>query len=468
MRETLFIFLPTDFAQPSAESPVCQTLLQDSNGKFGPSQTSNLASLAQSTEVDTRRARIVVVLPSSAASLINAKVPKQMLRGSSSRWQKALPFSLEDQLADDVDKLHFAMPPKGAIDTNFNDLQASVPVAALRRHDLDALTAMLTDAGLHSEHWTLDTLLIPLPASGDGIGVIIDDNIALVRSGPMSGFSCPASMLPVFAQRLAKEQATAANLQADSSEDNSKESVEENPSAPPARPANSSLHIQCHALGLSVEETEALKESLIKDGHKVVIHNGRSDQLHGLLAQQFNIREANLRQGEYSEQQAVNQYLRPWKWVAAAAAVMLCVEVISGTWQIRRNNAVADNARQQTTVAFREALPDVQRIQNPRVQMKQAIDSARGSNQGADFLSILAAVSPEISAIDAIEITTLGFRNETLELRLSANTVTTVDKLKDRLGSLPDLSYKVISVNAGSDKVDFRINVSALPEVAGL
>jgi hypothetical protein len=100
--------------------------------------------------------------------------------------------------------------------------------------------------------------------------------------------------------------------------------------------------------------------------------------------------------------------------------------------------------------------------------MKQAIEAARGANQGADFLSILAAVSPEISAIEAIEITTIGFRNETLELRLAANTVTTVDKLKDRLETLKNLSYKVISVNAGSDKVDFRINISALPEVAGL
>jgi general secretion pathway protein L len=460
VRETLFIFLPNDFAQQSADALVCKTLVQDSKGNFAKPESLALKSVAESAAVDTRRARVVVVLPSSAASLITAEVPKQMLRGGASRWQRALPFSLEDQLADDVDKLHFAMPPKSAIDTEFSEGKASVPVATVRHSDLDSLNGLLEDSGLSTEHWTLDTLLVPLPASGKGIGVIVCDDIAMVRNGLMSGFTCPASMLPMFAKRLANE----ANSRAPRSDIDS----DEQESKPIVSDETGSLHIRCHALGLSHEQTEELRESLIADDHKVVIHSGSADQLEGLLAQQFNIRDVNLRQGEYAEQQALNQYLRPWKWVAAAAALMLCVELTSGTWQITRNNAVADNARQQTALVFREALPDIRRIQNPRVQMKQEIEKARGGDRGADFLSILAAVSPEISAIEAIQITTIGFRNKTLELRLAANTVTTVDQLKDRLSTLQGLSYEVISVNAGSDKVDFRINVSALPAVAGL
>lgn len=463
MRETLFIFLPDDFAQQSAEALVCKTLVQDSKGNFAKPESLALKAISESAVVDTRRARLVAVLPSSAASLINAEVPKQMLRGSSSRWQRALPFSLEDQLADDVDKLHFAMPPKSAIDPDFSEEKASVPVATVRHRDLDSLKTLLADSNLSAEHWTLDTLLVPLPASGKGIGVIVCDDMAMVRNGPMSGFTCPASMLPMFAKRLAKE-ANALGPRSDVDSDSDKQ--QDKPVAAPSdTPA---LHIQCHALGLSHEQTEALRESLIADDHKVVIHSGSADQLEGLLAQQFNIRDVNLRQGEYAEQQALNQYLRPWKWVAAAAVLMLCVEITSGKWQISRNNAVAENARQQTAVAFREALPEIRRLQNPRVQMKQAIDTARGGDRGTDFLSILAAVSPEISAIEAIQITTIGFRNDTLELRLATNTVTIVDQLKDRLATLENLSYKVISVNAGSDKVDFRINISALPAVAGL
>ncbi|MFT7126656.1 MAG: general secretion pathway protein L [Pseudoalteromonas tetraodonis] len=463
MRETLFIFLPSDFTEQTADSLSCQTLVQDSNGNFAKAKRLALNAIAESAVVDTRRARLVVVLPSGTASLISAQVPKQMLRGSASRWQRAIPFSLEDQLADEVDKLHFAMPPKSAIDTNFSESKASVPVATIRHRDLETLQTLLTESGLSAEHWTLDTLLVPLPASGKGIGVIVCNGLAMVRTGPMAGFTCPASMLPMFAQRLAREATSLgprSDVDAEDDSDNETKQV--------VHQKAGSLNIQCHTLGLSHEQTDALRESLIKDEHTVVIHTGRADQLEALLAKQFNLRDVNLRQGEYAEQRALNQYLRPWKWVAGVAVLMLCVEVTSGTWQISRNNAVAENARQQTAVAFREALPDVRRIQNPRVQMKQAIEAARGANQGADFLSILAAVSPEISAIEAIEITTIGFRNETLELRLAANTVTTVDKLKDRLETLKNLSYKVISVNAGSDKVDFRINISALPEVAGL
>jgi general secretion pathway protein L len=463
VRETLFIFLPSDFTEQTAGSLICQTLVQDSSGNFAKAKSLALDVIAESGTVDTRRARLVAVLPSSAASLISAQVPKQMLRGSASRWQRALPFSLEDQLADEVDKLHFAMPPKSAIDTNFSESQASVPVATIRHRDLETLQTLLSESGLSAEHWTLDTLLVPLPASGKGIGVIVCNGTAMVRTGPMAGFTCPASMLPMFAQRLAREVSSLGPRSDVDAEDDSDGEAKQ-----VVNQKAGSLHIQCHALGLSHEQTEELRESLTKDQHTVVINSGSADQLEALLAQHFNLRDINLRQGEYAEQQALNQYLRPWKWVAAAAGVMLCVEVTSGTWQISRNNAVAENARQQTAVAFREALPDVRRIQNPRVQMKQAIEAARGTNQGADFLSILAAVSPEISAIEAIEITTIGFRNDTLELRLAANTVTTVDKLKDRLETLKDLSYKVISVNAGSDKVDFRINISALPAVAGL
>lgn len=463
MRETLFIFLPNDFAQQSADSIVCETLVQDSKGSFGKPESLALKSIAEAAATDVRRARVVAVLPSSAASLIDARVPKQMLRGSASRWQKALPFSLEDQLADDVDKLHFAMPPKNAINNDFSDSEASVPVATIRRRDLDQLNELLTEAELKAEHWTLDTLLVPMPASGDGIGVIICNDNAIVRTGPMSGFSCPASMLPMFVQRLAKE-AAAENQRFDipaDDESSAQDSLAKSNSS-------ASLHIQCYALSLSYDQTEELREALTEDDHKVVLHSGNSEQLYSLLANEFNLRDVNLRQGDYTEQQAVNQYLRPWKWVAAAAVVMLLVEVASGTWQIRRNDALAEDTRAQTAKVFRQALPDVRRIQNPRVQMTQAIEAARGGDRGTDFLTVLAAVSPEIAAIEAIQITTLGFRNETLELRLATNTVTTVDMLKDRLSKLENLSYKVISVNAGSDKVDFRINISALPSVAGL
>jgi len=62
-------------------------------------------------EVEGRRA--VVILPGDDVLLAEATIPG----GSQSRAQQAVSFVLEDQVADDIDELHFALGAKGKDDT---------------------------------------------------------------------------------------------------------------------------------------------------------------------------------------------------------------------------------------------------------------------------------------------------------------------------------------------------------------
>lgn len=434
VRETVFIHLPANFEQLSTELLECNAVWQNSAGGFSAPRLLKLAEVNAIADIDSKRARIVLILPASSATIFNATIPKQMLRGGAARWQRAVIFSLEDQVAEDLDKLHFAIAPREGIQRNLSENEAMVPVATMRNSSLEALTEHLSQADLNAEFWALDTLLIPMPASGDGMGVLISDNEALVRTNDWAGFKCPLSMLPALVQRHAAETGE-----------------------------NAKLQIQCHCLGLPQEQVDALRETLTDAGHKVIMHNppgNQSSDLVKVLAQQFSVRGFNLRQGQHAAQQAYRHLLKPWRWVAVAAVALLLVEFVSGSWEVRRNNNAVAQIKQQITNVFQSALPEVRRIQNPSVQMRQAIAKLESNASETGFIELLAIIAPAVNALPDVSIETLAFRNNVVELRLKAASVNTVDLFKKRFDPLTTINYEIASVNAVGDNVDIRVTIT--------
>nr|MDQ2696253.1 type II secretion system protein GspL [Pseudomonadota bacterium] len=80
--------------------------------------------------------RPVLTAPAEAVLLTSARLPGRQ-RGT---WLKAVPFALEDNLAEDVEDLHFAVgaPPPGG----------EVPVAVVRHDDLRGWLSACAGAGV--------------------------------------------------------------------------------------------------------------------------------------------------------------------------------------------------------------------------------------------------------------------------------------------------------------------------------
>ena len=105
----------------------------DSNGtRTGAPVTGALADAAG----DIGDRSVIVLVPATTALTTTANIP---IKGGS-RLLAALPFALEEQLADDIDDLHFAAGPRRA--------SGLVPVAVVAHEQMSEWLARLDAAGL--------------------------------------------------------------------------------------------------------------------------------------------------------------------------------------------------------------------------------------------------------------------------------------------------------------------------------
>src|SRR5580704_5375173 len=94
--------------------------------------------------------RICVLAPASDVLLTDAEVPAR----SGQRVQQIVPYALEEQLAEDIDSLQFA------VGRRVGDA-ARIPVAVVSRTLLESWLAQLRAAGLEPECVYADSSLVP-------------------------------------------------------------------------------------------------------------------------------------------------------------------------------------------------------------------------------------------------------------------------------------------------------------------
>jgi general secretion pathway protein L len=108
-------------------------VIDASGGRRSPPVTGALAEAVQ----DIGDRKVIVLVPSAEVLTTTVDVP---IKGGA-RLQAALPYALEEFVAEDVDKLHFAA---GARRSN-----GRVPVSVVSRDTLRAWMSLLDDAGIN-------------------------------------------------------------------------------------------------------------------------------------------------------------------------------------------------------------------------------------------------------------------------------------------------------------------------------
>ena len=105
----------------------------------------------QMLEAAARR-RLVLFAPATDVRLASIQVPVRQVQ----KVLQAAPYALEDQLAEDVDTLHFAIGVRQA--------DGSHPVAIASRERMDRWLAPLRARGLAADAVWPEALCLPLPA----------------------------------------------------------------------------------------------------------------------------------------------------------------------------------------------------------------------------------------------------------------------------------------------------------------
>lgn len=358
MSEILIIRLPID-----AESPV-SWLIADGSGTevIASGVLVNSKVLSELSERASQR-KVYVAVAGEAVSMHEAAVPAKSRR----HLQQIIPYTLEDDVSQDIDKLHFAWP-------SITPSNEPIPVAAVARAQMDFWLDSLAAANIPVTQLVPDFLL--LPYEQDRWSFAHFDGTWIVRQGPWRGVSLVPEWLAHIEydeQELPAELLTIGEL-------NWPEGI---PLPAPVR----QLDIDLPLLAM--------------------LRNWPQAQL-------------NLCQGRFQQQQRRPFGWQQARWPAIAAAILCVVYLanLGATWfQLERQS---QHVQLAIEARYLELFPTQQRLPaDARRRMEQQVALLGGGAQG-QLLSLLRDLAPAFQEAD-LQLTLLQFDGGRGELRLQAS-----------------------------------------------
>ena len=400
MAESLYLQMPRT-GQPA------RWLLVDSLGNhIGYVRQGTL----QDAAVQAKGRRVTTLLPGEQFTLLHVEVPSR----NPQKVLQAVPYMLEDKLAEDVETLHFALGERGA---------AGQLVAVVSRARLRACLDELAAAGIAPARVVPDVCAV-LPEA-DAVVAVLDDDVALVRFPDGSGFSIDAPLAPRLLQRRIDEI-----------------------TPPPAR-------IELHGTPEQMDALDTALAGLRLERVRQPIEGG----LLPLLARHLNAqRGLDLLQGEFKLQNSLQEHWRQWRLAAylAAACLLLGIAQQVISYVKLRHEAAALDA--QVVQIFTQAMPG-SRLQpgTEMVQMKQRLAALEGGDSAGALLHLLDALGTGLTGSDGIQVTGINYQDSTLQAQLQASDISALDALKGTLNKQDGISADLDSVNASGNQVTARL-----------
>lgn len=360
--------------------------------------------LTQAAELAERR-QVIVLVPGEEVSLHSARVPTR----NAQKAMQALPFALEDKLADDIDTLHFA---PGRRDGDM------LETAVVRRERMDNWLDMLRQAGLAPDALLPDFMALPAPDEADHWIAARDADRYLVHQSGARGFALSDSLLPVALRDAA--------------------------------PATVSLY---HA-GAADLAAEPFRQRGIEIQDAGELLTGFTRGLAGTPA-------LNLLQGAYQPRRDQQIAWRRWRWPAVAAGLWLILGL--GAWVSTYIGLRLEHQRLQTQIAetMHEAFPGSTVTADPRGQMESRLKGLKQQGGDGGFLDMFAAVGSAAAKQQGLSLQAISYRDGHLDISVNADTVQTLDALKTALNNSGRWHAEVQAANNKGDHVEGRLQVNA-------
>lgn len=330
----------------------------------------------------------LVLVPGQDVLMTEVALPA----GSQRLLPALVPNSLEDELASDIDDLHFAWPA-GAKPAG---MEQPFAVAVVAHSAMQQWQQWLSSADIDADIWCRDTYAVPVPSAELQWNVLQLGDDIIVRSGAHSGFTVDATLFAELALGALPEQG--------------------------------SVTLHCYGAVPAAEALVALEP-------RFVISHADIELPLSSVGEALSVRSGpnapiNLRQNTYKPTKKRRAGARiNWRPAALAAGILLAMAYISEVIEYVRLGQQQSAMQQAIEDTYRAAFPDETRIVNVRSQLQQRLDSVGGS-VGADALAILSALEPGFRASSDIKVELLRFDSGVLRLTARASNFNSLEQFR--------------------------------------
>ena len=403
----------------AAEDQAVEWLLADSNGTRRSGVSSG--SLEQAADAAGDHA-VIVLVPAQDVLLTTVHIPAR----SATKIKAALPFALEENLADDVEILHFAI----------GDRQENnrLPVAIVAREKMSQWLHRLSEAGIEPAIMAAENHgLAKIPGT---LSIMVDGETIMFNDGADAEFSMqdvkPSDVLVIAGQLGETQQEDGEN--------------------------SGHLVVFC-----TPEQNENLEHDWIALRHELhsvdvnVLPDGVLPKLAVTVAAGHGV---NLLQGSYGKKTEYGPLLRPWK---VAALLMLGLALVGmamkgvSYYQLLQDEATL---RAQFNAEYRLLRPgDTREIVDPVATVESLRRGAGAAAAPQVFLPTMRELGAALDDNSTAEIEVISYRAGIIDLRLTVPDVATLDNIQKAVSASGRFQASIQSTDQVADKINGRIQI---------
>lgn len=412
MSETLLIHYNIDNAQQASWS-FC-----NADGELtGKITTGSLATLSEIVADHTA----IVLLNSQCLHINQLQIPTQNIQ----KLLKAVPFAIEEFIADDIDNFHFVVAK--------NKLDNSTSVVGINKTTLENILHTFQAANISVEKILPDALCL---AADDKQWVCLNfENNSYLQTDVTNGILVPNELLPyVVTNKLNDEDQPRPEKILLFSENEDTEVFE-----------------QLKTESLS-DNDDIEKVNIVYNNHPLVVFCGNYKQAMPLNLLQFAFKPKRKTSGHW-------QY---WRLAASLAAIWLVLNMgMTGFQhsQLKENNIIT---KAKIEKIYKKSFPKSRKIVNPRVQMEQKLKALQGTTGGGSkgLIFLLAESFGNLSHDkDNITVQSLTFRNNRMDIGLESKNLQAVENLNKKLNINKNIKSEITSSSSEKDKVRGNLRI---------
>ncbi len=398
-------------AAGSAAAAQSQWLVVDGKGaRIGAVQAGTLAEAA----AHAGGRRVILLVPGTDVLLAEPVLPLK----NAAKLAQIVPFALEEQLAADVEDLHFAVGKR--------DGRPGTPVAVVARTRMQEWQDAVAGAGLRIDAIHAETAT--LPVTPNSVTLIVDEGRVYVRRENSQGAVLEVEPL-IEALQLAL-----------ASGDEARE------------------HVTIYVSEADYERERDLLEGLREFTASLQLKLLPDGPLPIMAASAATAPPVNLLQGPYAVKRKLNISFAPWRYAAMLAGVFVVLHFGLKGWQYWHDKQIESALNQQITEVFQQAMPGAP-IPDPlqaRKQIELRLNQLRGTAPVSGMMLTLDALSEGLAQAPNTTVETIAYRNNTTEVRVLAPSVDALDRIR-QVATEKGLGAEIQSASPRESKFEGRL-----------
>jgi general secretion pathway protein L len=374
---------------------------------------------------------VIVLVPSAEVLTTCVDIP---VRGGA-KLQAALPYALEEYLADDVDKLHFAAGAKRA--------SGKTPVSVASHERVTDWVERLVEANIHASAIVADSYgLARIPGT---ISMLLAEDQVFINDGGDT---------ELVMEDVSPGDALAAIGALDDGGDAAGDDETD------VTPVPRHLLVYCAA-----EDEERYQHDWIAIRHELegvdvkLLADGIMPRLAATVATGAGV---NLLQGIYGARKEYGGMFRPWKY----AAMLLLALVVIGTgakatdyFLLLREEA---SLQEMFNTEYRQMLPGAPETEDP-ARVIESLKRRIGTVSTAPvFLQSMEQLSRAMQQNEEARIEAISYRSGVIDIRVTAPNVGMLVDIQKAVGQNGQFKATIQSTDQDDDKVSSRMQIQEI------